>query len=195
MFKDIIIYLLTILGIVLVCLGLRYLFTHHGDIDKHCNCSPKKDLSDTIDISSMKILVDESKSAEFITTSENLKANVGPIYIDKDILMCSGLMYKKYDKDTTKYKLVHLKTVSETDRASIIDQQNKLDYDFEFKVTEAFDYFKKSTECMNCSFSGSYKGHRTGYQHCSYSVICKNGDFAKATFNFEDYYLKSISFE
>lgn len=195
MLKDIIYYLLTIFGIVLIFLGLRYLFTHHGDIDKHCNCSPKQNYSDTIDIIQLKILVDENKPADFITTPDRLKSNVGPIHLINGLLTCCGLSYKKYDKDTSKYILINLNTVSEVDRAEIIDQKNELEYDFEFKITKAFDYFKKSTECMNCNFGGSFRGHRTGYQHCSYFVICKNGDYSKATFNFKDYYLQSISFE
>jgi hypothetical protein len=142
MLKSVIYLLSTILGIVLICLGLRYLFSHHGDIDKHCNCTPKNNFSDTIDISQLKIIVDESKTADFITTPYKLKLDVGPTYLNNGLLTCCGLSYIKYEKDTSKYILIHLNTVSETDRAEIIDQKNDLEYDFEFKITKTFDYFK-----------------------------------------------------
>jgi hypothetical protein len=176
-------------------IGISYFVYNHGDIKEHCNCIPKANYFDTVDVSQFKIVVNENNSADFITTLDNLKQNVGPAYIRDGVLRCSGLMYKKYDKDTTKYILAVLETVGKTDRAEIIDKSNDLEYDFEFKITKAFKYFKKSTECMDCSFSNSTRGHRTGFQHCSYTVICKNGDISKATFKFKDYYLSSISFE
>ncbi len=176
-------------------IGIYYFIYNQGDIKEHCDCTPKADYIDTIDVSQFKILINDNNNADFITTLDNLKQNVGPAYFRDDLIMCCGLMYKKYDKDTTKYILAALETVGKSDRAKIIDKINDLEYDFDFKITKAFKYFKRSTACMDCSFSNSTYGHRTGFQHCSFSVICKNGYIAKATFKFKDYYLKSISFE
>lgn len=195
MIKNVLYYLSIILGIVLVCLGLRYFFTHYGNIDEHCNCVPKQNFSDTIDISRLKIFIDDYKSVDFITTPDKLKSNIGIINYSNNFLYCAGLIYKKNDIDSSLYKIVRLNTISNFDRAKIVDESNELEYDFEFKITTAFNYFKKSTECMDCRFGNTYKGHRNGYQYCSYSVCCKNGDFSKAVFSFQNYYLTSISFE
>ncbi len=175
----------------LALIGICYFIYRSGGLEEHCNCVDELNQQDTIDLSAWTVIVDESRTAPFQADIKTLKQDVGPFTLKKDdIIICGGLMYQQNQADTTKYCLLQIGIVSTTDRASVKDKKMNLEFDFEFQIRDAMKYFKRSTECMNCSNAKTHGRVKTGH---SFSVACINGPYTQAKFYFKDQFLESIT--
>lgn len=172
----------------LALIGIVYFVYRDSDIEKHCNCQPRVNLKDTLDLSAIEVIVDNDKPASFITDLKSLNETIGPASAHDSLLACAGLLYKKLPGKANKYFLIHIDITSSLDHASVIDKAHGLEYDNNYKIGQAVNHFKRSTQCIECSDLINFN------KHCCYTVACKNGITNRAKFVFARQFLVGIVF-